>query len=109
MGDKVHIKRDDLVLVLSGRDKGKTGIVMRVYPKKKRAVVQGVNFIKKHMRPRSATEQGGIIEMEGTIHVSNLKLICPKCNRPTRISRRKLETGFSVRVCKKCGEVVERS
>jgi large subunit ribosomal protein L24 len=109
MADKIHIKRDDQVLVLSGRDKGKTGIVLRVHPKRKRAVVQGINFIKKHVRPRSSAEQGGIIEREGTIHISNLKLICPKCNRPTRIYRRKLETGFSVRICKKCGEVVERS
>ncbi|RKY04957.1 50S ribosomal protein L24 [Candidatus Poribacteria bacterium] len=105
---KQHIKKGDLVLVLSGRDKGKTGVVLRVYPKKQRAVVQGINMIKKHVRP-SATQQGGIIEREGTIHISNLKLICPKCNRPTRTYRKKLETGFSVRICKKCGEVAERT
>ena len=105
---KFHVKTGDEVLVLSGKDRGKTGVILHMIPEKDRAIVEGINMIIKHMRRTSPQEQSGRIEREGTIHVSNLKLICPRCNQPTRTSRRKLETGFRVRICKKCEEVTER-
>ena len=103
---KLHIKKEDEVLVLNGKDKGKTGIVLSVLPNKSRAVVEGLNMIKKHKRA-TGLEQGGIIEKEGTIHISNLKVICPNCGKPTRTFRRKNERGFSERICKKCNQSVE--
>ena len=109
-----HVKDDDLVLVLSGKDKGKTGRVLDVLPRKTRAVVEGVQMIKQHVRPNQ-TGQGGVIEKEGTVHLSNLKLICPKCDTPTRTKRQVFEREvgtrkkkYRLRVCKKCGEVAER-
>jgi large subunit ribosomal protein L24 len=105
---KFHIKNGDEVYVLSGKDKGKTGIILHMIPEKDRAIVEGVNMIIKHMRRTTPQGQSGRIEREGSIHVSNLKLICPRCNKATRTFRRKLETGFRVRVCRKCGEVAER-
>lgn len=103
---KLHIKKEDEVLVLSGKDKGKTGIVLSVIPKDKRAIVEGINMIKQHVRPRGM-EQGGIVEKEGPVHISNLKVICPNCGEPSRTSRRKNERGFSERICKKCNQSVE--
>jgi large subunit ribosomal protein L24 len=105
---KFHVKTGDEVLVLSGKDRGKTGVILYMIPEKDRAIVEGINMIIKHMRPTTPQGQSGRIEREGTIHISNLKLICPRCNQPTRTSRRKLETGFRVRACKKCGEIAER-
>ena len=106
---KFHVKTGDEVLVLSGKDKGKTGIILHMVPEKERAVVEGINMIIKHMRRTTPQGQSGRIEREGSIHISNLKLICPRCNQPIRTSRRKLETGFRVRVCRKCKEVAERN
>jgi len=103
---KLHIKKEDEVLVLSGKDKGKTGIILSVLPEKKRAVVESINMIKLHVRP-SGTEQGGIIEKEGTVHFSNLKVICPNCGQATRTFRRKNEREFRERICKKCNQSVE--
>ena len=105
---KFHVKTGDEVLVLSGKDKGKTGIILHMIHEKDRVVVEGINMIIKHMRRTTPQGQSGRIEREGSIHISNLKLICPRCNQPTRTSRRKLETGFRVRVCRKCKEVAER-
>ncbi len=109
---RFHIKDNDLVLVLSGKDKGKTGRVLDVLPRKGRAVVEGVQIIKQHVRP-SQTGQGGVIEKEGTVHISNLKLICPNCNTPARTKRRVFEREvgtrtkkYRLRVCNKCNEVV---
>jgi len=103
---KLHIKKEDEVLVLSGKDKGKTGLVLSVLSEDKRAVVEGINMIKRHMRP-TGVEQGGIVEKEGTVHISDLKVICPNCGKPTRTFRRKNERGFRERVCKKCNQSVE--
>jgi large subunit ribosomal protein L24 len=102
------IVKSDTVLVLSGNDRGKTGKVLKVFPNKNRAVVEGVNLIKKHSRPTRDLPQGGIIEKEGPIHISNLKVICPKCNRPTRIGVRILEDKSKVRYCKhsNCNEII---
>lgn len=105
---KVHIKKNDLVVVLTGKDRGKTGRVLAVFPKSNTVLVEHVNLMKHHTRSgRSLRQQGGIIEREVPIHASNVMLICPRCNRQTRTYRKMLETGFRVRVCRKCQEVVD--
>ncbi len=102
------IVKSDNVLVLSGKYEGKTGKILKVFPDKNRAVVEGVNLIKKHARPTRDLPQGGIIEKEAPVHISNLKVICPKCNRPTRVGIRILEDKSKVRYCKhpECGEII---
>lgn len=104
---KIHIKKNDLVMVIAGKEKGKTGKVLKVITKKNRVVVEKINFIKRHQRPTGQLRQGGIIEKEGPIHVSNVMIICNKCNRPVRIGKKILEDGKKVRVCRKCGEILD--
>ncbi|MCG6983412.1 MAG: 50S ribosomal protein L24 [Deltaproteobacteria bacterium] len=106
-GNKYHIKKNDTVMVTAGKEKGKTGKVLRIMPKKDRAVVEKVNFIKRHMRPGAHSRQGGIIEKENPINISNLMVVCGKCTDPTRVGRRVLEDGSRVRYCKKCDEIIE--
>ena len=106
-GSKYHIKKNDKVMVVAGKEKGKTGKVLRVLPKKDRAVVEKVNFIKRHMRPGAHSRQGGIVEKENPINISNLMVVCGKCTDPTRVGRRVLEDGSRVRYCKKCDEIIE--
>jgi large subunit ribosomal protein L24 len=101
------IKRNDQVLVVTGRDRGKTGEVRRVLPDEQRLIVQGVNIRKRHMRPRAMGQQGGIIESEGPIHWSNVKLLCRACSRPTRVGFRVRDDGAKVRVCKHCGQDID--
>lgn len=103
----LRVKKGDTVIVLSGKDKGKTGRVLSVIPKEERVIVEKINMIKKHMKPNKQHPQGGIIEKEGPIHISKVMLICPKCNKPTRIGNKILEDGKKVRVCKKCKEVMD--
>jgi len=98
---KLHVKKNDTVVVISGKDAGKTGEVLKVYPKTGKVLVQGVNIVKK---PSRANAQGGIIEKEGAIYSSKVMLYCTKCKNATRISNKILEDGTKVRVCKKCGE-----
>jgi large subunit ribosomal protein L24 len=103
----VNIRREDNVLVIAGRERGKTGKVRQVLPEKERVVVEGVNIVKRHMKPRSTTaRQAGIIEKEAPLHVSNVALLCPKCDKPTRVGHRFLPDGTKVRYCKRCGEQV---
>ena len=103
----MKIRRNDEVMVLGGEDRGKKGKVHRVYPNENRLVVEGVNMIKRHMRPRGTARQAGIVEREAPIHISNVMLICPKCNRLTRVGFNILEDKTKLRVCKKCHEVVD--
>jgi large subunit ribosomal protein L24 len=103
---KFHVKKNDLVMVIAGRDKGKSGKVLSVVSKKNRVIVEKVNFIKRHTRPSAKQRQGGIIEREGPINISNVMLICTKCNKPSRIGKKYLEDDKKVRVCKKCGEIL---
>lgn len=103
----LRVKKGDTVVVLTGKDRDKKGRVLAVIPKKERVIVEGVNIIKKHQRPSRKYPQGGIIEKEGSIHISNVMLVCPKCDKPTRIGARVLEDGRRVRVCKKCKEVID--
>jgi len=100
----MHVKKNDLVMVIAGKEKGKTGKILKIISKKNRVVVEKVNFIKRHQRPTGQIRQGGIIEKEGPIQVSSVMIMCSKCNRPVRIGKRVLEDGKKVRVCKKCGE-----
>jgi len=103
----LRIKKGDTVLILSGKDKDKKGRILVVMPKKEKVIVEGVNIIKKHQKPSRKYPQGGIIEKEHPIHISKVLLICPKCDKPTRIGARFLEDGRKVRICKKCGEVID--
>ena len=103
------IRKNDNVLVISGRDRGKKGRVLRVVPAKGRVVVEGVNFVKRHTKanPR-ANVKGGIVEREAALHASKVQILCPECNRPTRIGSRRLDDGSRVRFCRKCDGVVDK-
>jgi large subunit ribosomal protein L24 len=103
----LRIKKGDNVIVLSGKDKDKRGRVLTVLPKKEKVLVEGVNIIKKHQKPSRKYTQGGIIEKENPIFLCKVMLICPKCDKPTRIGVNILEDGKKVRVCKKCKEVID--
>ena len=98
----MNIRRDDKVIVLSGKDKGKEGKVLSVDPKAGKLVVEGVNVASKHQKPRKQGEQGGIIKVETPIYACKVQVLCPKCGKATRVAH-KLENGKNVRVCKKCG------
>lgn len=104
---KIHVKKNDTVKVIAGKEKGKSGKILKAYPAKSRVIVEHLNMIKKHTKRRNQGQGGGIIEREGTIHVSNLMLVCPSCKNATRIGIKFLEDGSKVRCCKKCGEVVD--
>ena len=103
----MKIRKNDTVFVIAGRDRGKKGKVRLSYPKDERLLVDGINFIKKHARATGQVRQAGIIEREAPIHVSNLMLVCNKCNRPTRIGFRFLDDGKKVRFCRSCHEVID--
>jgi len=103
------IRKNDNVLVTSGKDRGKRGRVLRVLPDKNRLVVEGVNFIKRHTKPNpSQNVKGGVVEREAALHASNVQLVCPECGAPTRVGRRLLEDGRKVRICRKCEGVVDK-
>jgi len=101
------LKKNDLVMVITGKDKGKRGKVLKVITKIDRALVEKLNFVKRHTKPGAASKQGGILERENPIHISNLMLVCNRCDRPVRVGVSRLSDGKKVRVCKKCGEVVD--
>ncbi len=103
----MKIRKNDNVLVITGKDRGKTGRVRFAYPKDQRVLVEGINFIKKHARAIRQVRQAGIIEREASIHISNVMLVCAKCNHPSRIGFKVLEDGKKVRICRVCGEVVD--
>ena len=100
------VKKNDVVMVIAGKDKGKSGKVLRVIPKKNRLIVERVNFIKRHTRPSAKHRQGGIIEREGPLHISNVMVVCTKCNKSARIGKKVLEDDKKVRFCKRCGEIL---
>lgn len=104
---RLKIKKGDRVVVLTGRSKGRTGEVLKVMPKENRAIVQGVNVVRRHTRP-SATSQGGIVEQEATIHVSNLAHVDPDTGMPTRVGYKTLGDGRKVRFAKRSGEIIDR-
>ena len=103
----MKIRKNDTVLVITGKDKGKKGKVRFAYPGEQRLLVEGVNFIKRHTRARGQVRQAGIIEREAPIRMSNVMLICSRCNKPARIGYRLLEDGRKTRTCRSCGEVID--
>ena len=103
-----HIKKDDFVKVIAGKDRGKQGKVLRVSPQEGRLTVERVNMLKRHTRPTRQMQQGGIIEREGKLHISNVMLICSKCERGVRVGHRLLEDKKKVRICRRCGESLDK-
>jgi large subunit ribosomal protein L24 len=104
---KLHIKKGDQVFVNAGEDKGQTGKVLKVIVDKQRAIVEGVNMVSKHTKPNAKNPQGGIVKKEASIHISNLNVVDPKTNKPTRIGRRLNDAGKLVRYSKKSGEEIK--
>ncbi len=102
----MKVVKNDTVLVISGNYKGKKGKVLKVYPKESRVIVEGVNFIKRHTRPTQKNPQGGIVEKEAPVQISNLMVVCPKCDTPSRLGRKVLEDGKRVRICRSCEEML---
>lgn len=100
------IKKNDVVYVLAGRDKGKTGKVFMVYTQRNRALVEGINYVKKHARKTKQDQQGGIVQKESSINMSNLALFCKSCNKPSRFGINVLADGTRSRYCKRCKEVI---
>lgn len=104
---KLHVKKEDTVIVIAGKSKGKKGRVIEAYPRENRVLVENVNMVKKHTRPSQENQQGGIIEQEAPIHVSNVMLIDPKSGLPTRIGYKVLDNGKKVRIAKRSGEAID--
>jgi large subunit ribosomal protein L24 len=103
------IRRNDNVVVITGKDRGKRGRVLKVDPAKNRLIVEGVNFIKRHTKPNPQRQiKGGVVEREASLHASNVQIVCPDCDKPTRLGRKILGDGRKVRICRKCEGVVDK-
>jgi large subunit ribosomal protein L24 len=105
---RARIKKNDTVMVIAGRERGKTGKVLRVLPEKNRALIERLNLVKRHQKPRGPQSPSGIVEKEAPLHLSNLMILCDKCNAPVRMGKRQLEDGRSVRTCRRCGDQLDR-
>jgi large subunit ribosomal protein L24 len=103
----MKINKDDNVLVITGKDKGKKGKVRFSYPREGKIIVEGINFVKKHSKAKGQARQAGIIDLEAKLNVSNVMLLCAKCNKPARVGYKTLEDGRKVRFCRVCREVIE--
>jgi len=106
---KLKLKKDDIVEVIAGREKGKKGKILALFPNDGRLTIEKLNMLKRHTKPSAQNKQGGIIEKEGSMSVSNVLLVCDKCGKGVRIKSKKLEDGKRVRVCRKCNEVLDRT
>lgn len=104
--NKVHVKTGDTVLVISGKEKGKQGKVLAVSPAERKVIVEKVNMVSKHVKPRRMGEQGGIIKVEGAMYADKVQIVCPRCKKPTRIGHKIYEDGTKSRICRKCGETL---
>ena len=104
-----RLRKDDTVMVIAGRERGKTGKVLRVLPEKNRVLIERVNMVKRHVKPRGVQQPGGIQEKEASIHLSNVLPICGRCNKPTRVGHRRLADGTAVRLCRRCGEALDQA
>ncbi len=102
----MHVRKGDRVLVIAGDEKGKQGKILKVFKKKNRAIVEGLNMIKRHTRPSTKNQQGGIVEKEAPIHVYNLRVVCPGCGEAAGIARKRDEEGKLQRHCKACNEII---
>jgi len=107
IASKFHVKKNDLVMVVSGKEKGKSGRILRLIPEKEKVIVEKINFVKRHSRPHGKQRQGGILEKEAPLHLSNVMLLCEKCNKPVRIGHREVESK-KARYCRKCGEILDK-
>ena len=107
LGKKLHVKKNDTVVVIAGKDRSKSGKVVSIHPKKDGVIVEGVNVVKRHTKPRGS-EQGGILEKEAVIHISNVALYCGVCKKPVRTKITTLEDGKKARCCVKCGESFDK-
>jgi len=105
---KIHVKKEDMVMVIAGKEKGKTGKLLNVFADKGRATVENLNVVKRHTRPTQANPEGGIVEKEAPIAISNLMIICAACGKPARTGVRMLDDGTKARFCKKCNELVDK-
>jgi large subunit ribosomal protein L24 len=103
----LHIRKNDSVMVIAGRERGKTGKVLKVITNENRALIERVNLVKRHARARGPQQTGGILEREAPLHLSNLMVMCDKCNAPVRVGRKILADGAKVRVCRRCGEALD--
>lgn len=106
MSNKLHVKTGDTVVVLSGTERGKKGKVMAVSPAENKVIIEKVNLVSKHVKPRKMGDQGGIVEAEGAMYASKVQVVCPHCGKPTRVAHKILEDGTKERICKKCGEAL---
>ena len=102
--NKVHVKTGDTVVILSGKDRGSKGKVMAVSPKEGKVIIEGLNMVTKHVKPRRMGEQGGIVKAEGALYACKVQIVCPHCGKPTRVGHKLYEDGTKGRICKKCGE-----
>ena len=106
---RTPVRKNDTVIVVGGKDRGKRGRVLRVIPARNRVIVEGINFIKRHTRPNPQQNvKGGVVEREASLHASNLQIVCPECGAPTRIGHEILGDGRKVRVCRKCDGAVDK-
>ena len=106
---RLHVKKEDQVFVLTGKDRGKTGRILRVFPGDQHVIVENVNFVKRHTRPNPQKNiKGGVVEKESPLHVSNVQVICRSCNQRTRVTYERLQDGRKVRICKKCRGSIDK-
>jgi large subunit ribosomal protein L24 len=105
---KTYLKKNDQVEVIAGKDKGRVGKILKVFPDVDKAIVERVNMVKRHTKAREMNQQGQIVDKESPIHVSNLQLICPECTKTGRVGKRILDDGVKIRFCKSCGESIEK-
>ena len=103
-----RVKKNDTVMIIAGKERGKTGKVLRVLPEENRAVVERLNVVKRHMKPRGPQSPGGIVEKEASLHLSNLMPMCDRCNAPVRIGTQVLQDGSKARVCRRCKELLDK-
>jgi len=103
----VQIRKNDSVMVIGGKERGKTGKVLRVIPKKDAVIIERVNLVKRHSKPRGPQQPGGIVEKEAHIRASNIMIMCDKCNAPVRVGRKILTDGQRIRICRRCGEAID--
>lgn len=109
MSNKLHVKTDDNVIVITGKERGKKGKIVKAFPADGKVIVSEVNMVKKHQKGKGQNKPAAIIEREAPLDASNVMLICPKCGEPTRVSKKIIKDGTKVRVCKKCGAQIDKS
>ncbi len=108
MRPKMSVRKNDTVELIAGKDRGKRGTITRVIPDKNRVVVEGLNMVKRHLRRQPGSLQAGIVDMPAPLSRSNVMLVCPACDEPTRIGNTRLPNGDHLRICKKCGEIIDK-